>query len=55
VVRQLIESSHSKVALLVGSAGIATYVAYLKANKIESKEMWVSGSNDVSSSYMNRM
>ena len=52
---ELIDSSHSKVALLVGSAGIATYVAYLKANKIESKEMWVSGSNDVSSSYMNRM
>ncbi|KAI4674912.1 hypothetical protein J4E81_011156, partial [Alternaria sp. BMP 2799] len=43
---ELIDSSHSKVALLVGSAGIATYVAYLKANKIESKEMWVSGSND---------
>ncbi|KAI4922049.1 hypothetical protein J4E90_000477 [Alternaria incomplexa] len=34
VVRQLIELSHSKLALLVGSAGVATYVDYLKQNNI---------------------
>ncbi|KAI4627516.1 uncharacterized protein J4E87_004080 [Alternaria ethzedia] len=34
VVRQLIEPSHSKLALLVGSAGVATYVDYLKQNNI---------------------
>ncbi|KAI4711359.1 hypothetical protein J4E89_003924 [Alternaria sp. Ai002NY15] len=34
LVPQLIELSHSKLALLVGSAGVATYVDYLKQNNI---------------------
>lgn len=31
---ELMDKSHSKLALLVGSAGIATYVDYLKQNNI---------------------
>jgi hypothetical protein len=55
IVHGLINTSESKIALLVGAAGVSSYVTYLEDNNVHHREIWPSGNNKVSYNCTNCM